>query len=105
VTFTEHHADPDAVRVRSLAIGEIIIARSVAEVDLATERLAAAIRGAQDARKRVVADMARAEMLMRLAALLADGALEAETLEAAGTAIEAIEEALGLGHAPGLVAS
>jgi hypothetical protein len=41
--MTGHNADPDAVRVRSLAmaLGDEILARYVAELDQAAERLAA----------------------------------------------------------------
>jgi hypothetical protein len=98
---TEHQADPDAVRVRALAMGMgEVVARSVVELDLATERLAAALSVAQDARDQLDAAVAYEAGLVRLAARLDDDALDAATLEAAGTAIEAIEEVFGIGPAP-----
>ena len=105
--MTGHNADPDAVRVRSLAmaLGDEILARYVAELDQAAERLADAIRGAQSARERLVAASALAEQFTRFAARLEDDAIDADTLEAAGTTIETVEETMGIGPAPILEAS
>ncbi len=106
MTFTEHHADPDAVRVRALAVGmgEIVV-RYAAELDLAVDRIDAAIRGAQSARERLVDAAASAENFARLVARLEAGDLDAEALVEIGTTIEALEESLGIGPAPSLVAT